>query len=107
LYTRHSSLDLYIQTNHADLIGLSLDGANCEGINLFGARLVKTSFSRCNLRDAEISYADVSGANFRQANLCGVYRSNVRSVRFHEARMDSDSDVPGRRIVGPETVRVA
>ena len=39
--------------------------------------------------------------------LVGLYRSNVRSVRFDQALMDSDSDVPGRRIVGPETVRVA
>jgi hypothetical protein len=29
---------------HADLSGLSLDGANCESINVFGACLVRTSF---------------------------------------------------------------
>jgi hypothetical protein len=32
------------QWMHADLSNISLAGANCEGINLFGARLVHTAF---------------------------------------------------------------
>ena len=59
------------QWAHADLSGLSLDGANCEGINLFGAHLVRTSFSRCDLRNAELSFSDATSANFRRANLEG------------------------------------
>jgi hypothetical protein len=30
--------------SHVDLSDRSLDGANCEGMNLFGARLMKTDF---------------------------------------------------------------
>jgi hypothetical protein len=52
------------QWPHADLSGVSLDGAICEGINLFGARLVRTSFSRVNLRNAELSFSDATSANF-------------------------------------------
>jgi hypothetical protein len=52
------------QWQPAELSGLSLQGANCEGINLLGARLVRTSFYGANLKSAEISFADTSGADF-------------------------------------------
>ena len=72
---------------HADLSGMSLDGANCEGINLFGARLVRTSFSRCNLRNAELSFSDATGGNFRGVNLDGylMYRSETKVGHFDGA----------------------
>lgn len=57
---------------HADLSGLYLDGANCEGINLFGARLIKTSFPRCNLRAAEISFANAYGTSCANLFLSSV-----------------------------------
>ena len=57
---------------HADLSGMSLDGANCEGINLFGARLVRSSFSRWNLRNAVLSFSDATGGNFRGRTLTGT-----------------------------------
>jgi hypothetical protein len=89
------------QWPHADLSGQCLDGANCEGINLFGARLARTSFSRCNLRDAEISYADVSGADFRNANLdgCLMWRSEITSACFDGSVLSASSDIPGRKTV--------
>jgi len=89
------------QWAHADLSGMSLDGSNCEAINLFGARLVKTSFSRCNLRNAEISFSNATGADFWRANLdgCKMYRSETRLAHFREARISADSDIPGRKIV--------
>ena len=78
---------------HADLSGMSLDGANCEGINLLGARLVNTSFSRCNLRNAELSFSDATGANFRGANIdgCLMYRSETTLVRFDGAKLTEGS----------------
>lgn len=75
------------QWAHADLSGLSLDGANCSGINLFGARLVKSSFCRCSLVGAELSFSNATGAEFSQAKLdnCSIYRSETRLARFHGA----------------------
>jgi uncharacterized protein YjbI with pentapeptide repeats len=80
---------------------MSLDGANCEGINLLGARLVNTSFSRCNLRNAELSFSDATGANFRSANLdgCLMYRSERRSASFDAAVISETSDIPGIKVV--------
>jgi uncharacterized protein YjbI with pentapeptide repeats len=87
------------QWQHANLSGLCLDGAHCEGINLFGARLVRTSFCRANLRNAELSFSDATGANFRDANLdaCLMYRSETRLAHFDHAVLSEQSDIPGMR----------
>jgi uncharacterized protein YjbI with pentapeptide repeats len=84
------------QWPHADLSGLSLDGANCEGIDLFGARLVSTSFCRVNLQNAELSFSDATQANFRDANLegCLMYRSEITLARFDRAVLSERSDIP-------------
>jgi len=89
------------QWAHADLSGVCLAGANCEGINLFGARLMKASFSGCNLRNAELSFSDATRANFRSANLdgCLMYRSETTLARFDSAVLSSATDVPGMRVV--------
>jgi len=89
------------QWSHANLSGLSLDGANCERINLFGARLVRASFVRANLRTAEISFSDATGANFCDANLegCLMYRSEITLARFDGAVVSESSDIPGMRLV--------
>jgi len=89
------------QWPHADLNGMSLDGADCEGINLFGARLVKTSFCRCSLRNAELSFSDATGANFRDADLdgCFMYRSQTIQAQFDRARLSFYSDIPDVRII--------
>lgn len=73
------------QWAHADLSGLSLDGANCEGIHLFGARPVRSSFSRCNLLNAKLFFSNATEANFRNANLdgCLMYRSETSFACFH------------------------
>lgn len=92
--------------SHADLSDLSLDGANCKGINLFGARLVKTSFCRANLRGAEISFADATGADFRQAILTDVamYRTEISLAHFGGSLLSEHSDIPGRKVLA--TMRV-
>ena len=89
------------QWAHADLSGMSVDGANCEGINLFGARLIKTNFARCNLRNAELSFSKATGASFRNANLdgCLMYRSETSLASFGGAVLTVDSDIPGVRVV--------
>lgn len=89
------------QWPHADLSGLPLDGADCEGINLFGARLVKTSFSRCNLKDAELSFSDATSANFQGARLdgCSMYRSEITLAHFDGAVLSERSDIPGLKRV--------
>jgi uncharacterized protein YjbI with pentapeptide repeats len=89
------------QWPHADLSGLSLDGANCELINLFGSRLVRASFCRANLQKAELSFSDATGANFGDANLegCMMYRSETKLARLDGAVLNENSDIPGRRLV--------
>jgi uncharacterized protein YjbI with pentapeptide repeats len=86
---------------HANLSGISLDRANCESINLFGAQLVKTSFVRCNLHNAELSFSDTTAADFRDANLdgCLMYRSETTQARFDGAELSSYSDIPGIRVM--------
>jgi uncharacterized protein YjbI with pentapeptide repeats len=88
--------------SHADLSGLLLDGANCEGINLFGACLVKTAFCRTNLRGAEISFADATGADFRQADLTDalMYQTETILAKFDQALVSKHSDIPDRKFTG-------
>ena len=83
------------QWQHANLSGLSLAGANCEVIQLFGARLVKSSFTRCNLRNAELSFSDATSANFRDANLdrCLLYHAETRHASFYGAVITPSSDI--------------
>jgi uncharacterized protein YjbI with pentapeptide repeats len=81
---------------------VGLNGANCEGINLFGARLVKTSFCRTNLRGAEISFANTTGADFRNADLADalMYQTETQLAKFDQAIFSKDSDIPGRKVLG-------
>jgi pentapeptide repeat protein len=97
------------QWMHAELSGLSLAGADCEGINHFGARLVKACFCRANLRSSEISFADVSGADFRNADLTDatMYRTEVWRARFDDALLSEKSDIPGLKICTSREVKVA
>jgi uncharacterized protein YjbI with pentapeptide repeats len=76
---------------------MSLDGANCEGINLFGARLIHTSFCRSNLRNAEPSFSDATSASFQNAKLegCMMYRSETSLAHFDGAVLSESSDIPG------------
>jgi pentapeptide repeat protein len=86
---------------HADLSRLSLDGDNCEGINLFGARFIRTSFCRANLRNAELSFSDATSANFQKAKLegCMMYRSETTLTAFDGALPSEYTDIPGQKIV--------
>lgn len=89
------------QWSHAELSGLCLDGANCESINLFGARLIHTSFCRANLRGAELSFSDATGADFRNAKLdgCLLYRSETYMACFDGAAISPTSDIPNMKVV--------
>jgi uncharacterized protein YjbI with pentapeptide repeats len=89
------------QWAHADLSGMSLDGANCEGINLLGARLVRTSFCRADLRNANLAYALIDGADFRRAHLDGVdlLHTNIRLTQLDDAIITPASTIPGIRLV--------
>jgi uncharacterized protein YjbI with pentapeptide repeats len=88
---------------HADLSDLSLQGANLEGICLFGARLRYTSFQKCNLRNADLAYAlTVAGANFRGADLSGCdlrYAVDIERAHFDEVTLSRESCVPGMIVV--------
>ena len=86
---------------HADLSGMSLGGANCERINLVGARLVTTSFSRGNLCNAELLFSDATGADFRSADLdgCLMCRSETMDACFDRSVLSEQNDIPGVRVV--------
>jgi uncharacterized protein YjbI with pentapeptide repeats len=92
------------QWPHVDLSKQSLAGANCEGINLFGARLERTDFSHAILKNAELSFSYAAGANFRNADLrgCALYMSQIgwprdrqhAAAEFDGALLNESSDVP-------------
>jgi uncharacterized protein YjbI with pentapeptide repeats len=48
-----------------------------------------SSSRRCNLRNAELSFSDATGANFRNANLdgCMLYRSEIALACFDDAEL--------------------
>jgi uncharacterized protein YjbI with pentapeptide repeats len=99
-----------------NLIGINLSGADAynlslEGINLTRARLVRTSFTFCNLkkslfvnadlRFADMSAADMSGADLRGANLRGSICHNtiLRKAILIEAYF-YDADLSGADLRG-------
>jgi uncharacterized protein YjbI with pentapeptide repeats len=88
--------------------GLSLYGAQCDGINLFGARLYQTDFQKASLRAADLSFSYAAGANFRGSDMrgCSLYRAEISVLRSRhasadltEALIDESSDIPGRKLV--------
>ena len=94
--------------NHADLSGLSLDGAQCDGINLLGARLFRTDFQKASLRGADLAFSYAAGANFRGADLrqCSLYRAEIglgrrhSSADFTDALVNEATDIPERKVFG-------
>jgi uncharacterized protein YjbI with pentapeptide repeats len=89
------------QWPHAELSGMSLDDGKLEGAHLLGARLVRTSFSRCSLHNSELSFSDATRANFRDANMdgCLMWRSEITSACFDGSVLSASSDIPGRKTV--------
>ena len=53
---------------HVNALGalseMSLFGAQCDGINLLGARLFRTDFQKASLRGAELAFSYAAGASF-------------------------------------------
>ena len=94
--------------NHADLSGLSLWGARCDGIQLLGARLFRTDFQKASLRGAELAFSYAAGASFRGADLreCSLYRAEIglsrrhSSADFTDALVDEATDIPERKVFG-------
>ena len=80
---------------------MCLDGANCEGIHLLGARLTGTSFCKTNIRNANLAYSMVDGAFFRQAELDGadLLHTNVKLQQLDGAIITPASTIPGIRVV--------
>jgi hypothetical protein len=54
---------------HADLVGQSLFGANCENTVFAGALLDRADFSHACLRGADMYLCSASGTRFRQADM--------------------------------------
>jgi uncharacterized protein YjbI with pentapeptide repeats len=96
------------QWPHADLSGFSLWGAQCDGINLFGARLHRTDFQKASLRGAELAFSYAAGASFRGADLreCSLYRAEIglgrrhSSADFTDALVNEYTDIPERKVFG-------
>ena len=94
--------------NHADLSGLSLWGARCDGIQLLGARLFRTDFQKASLRGAELAFSYAAGANFRGADLreCSLYRAEIglgrrhSSADFTDTLVNEATDIPERKVFG-------
>jgi uncharacterized protein YjbI with pentapeptide repeats len=97
------------QWAHAELSDLSLYGAQCDGINLLGARLHRTDFQKASLRGAELAFSYAAGANFRGSDMrgCSLYRAEIGQRRsrhvsadFTDALLDESTDIPGRKVLG-------
>jgi uncharacterized protein YjbI with pentapeptide repeats len=94
--------------SHADLSGFSLYGAQCDGINLFGARLYRTDFQKASLRGAELAFSYAAGANFRGADLreCSLYRAEIglsrrhSSADFTDALVNEATGIPEHKVFG-------
>ena len=94
--------------NHADLSGLSLWGARCDGIQLLGARLFRTDLQKASLRGAELAFSYAAGASFRGADLreCSLYRAEIglgrrhSSADFTDALVNEATDIPERKVFG-------
>jgi uncharacterized protein YjbI with pentapeptide repeats len=94
--------------SHADLSYQSLYGAQCDGINLFGARLYRTDFQKASLRGAELAFSYAAGAGFRGADLreCSLYRAEIglsrrhSSADFTDALVNEATDIPEHKVFG-------
>lgn len=86
--------DLWIQDlrgrqwQHADLSGLSLFGAQCDGINLVGARLFRTDFQKASLCGAELAFSYADGASLRRCD------------DFTDALVNESTDIPEIKVFG-------
>ena len=96
------------QWMHADLSEMSLFGAQCDGINLLGARLFRTDFQKASLRGAELAFSYAAGASFRGSDMrgCSLYRAEIglgrrhASADFTDALVDEATDIPERKVFG-------
>ena len=93
---------------HAALSNVSLWRAQCDGINLFAARLYRTDFQKASLRGAELAFSYAAGASFRGADLreCSLYRAETglsrrhSSTDFTDALVNEVTDKPERKVYG-------
>jgi uncharacterized protein YjbI with pentapeptide repeats len=96
------------QWPHADLSNVSLWGGQCDGINLFGARLFRTDFQKASLRGADLAFSYAAGASFRGSDMrgCSLYRAEIglgrrhSSADFTEALVNEATDIPEHKVFG-------
>ena len=95
--------------SHANLSGLSLYGAQCNGINLFRRTVAQGRLPKASLRGAELAFSYADGANFRGSDMrgCSLYRAAIGLLRsrhvsadFTDALVDKASDMPEFKVFG-------
>lgn len=91
---QHGSIPICFRRCHLD--GWNLSGADFSGADLEMANLIRANMTRCNFQNANLfhvswSFADVTEADFRGANLVGIrhYLSvkGLASARFEGAKV--------------------
>lgn len=100
--------DRHVTTEQRLAAAICLDGANCRGIHLEGARLQNVSAKRVRfqgafLQEAVLRWGDLTGAHFREADLSGTDLSkthledaSLRLARVYRLNLE-------RAILGADT----
>jgi uncharacterized protein YjbI with pentapeptide repeats len=111
-----------VDLSKRDLTAVNLNGANLSNANLFKANLTNASLARANLADATMSYTNLSNADLVRATLfgtilananmkgadlagaridrCSFYQADLRSVRFFDLAVVTDSDFERANLSG-------
>lgn len=78
-----------LYTSTADTIAAAVIEALQNGVNLWGANLLKADFQNADLRLADFRGAILRGANFQGADLRGAnfYGTNLRHTVFKDANL--------------------
>jgi uncharacterized protein YjbI with pentapeptide repeats len=95
------------ELSDANLSGINLDGADFEkhswfpDANFSGASLRGTSFRECNLKCADFSNSDLTGANFELAAIESIKATGavvvdvkVRGATFYGCELAEGDDLP-------------
>lgn len=84
IYLLKNNLSLWNKWREQNFFEADLREANLSGINLSGADLRRAKLSEANLSGADLSFANLRAANLKDANLQGA---NLRKAKLIEANL--------------------
>jgi uncharacterized protein YjbI with pentapeptide repeats len=87
----------YAKLMNASLAGANFTDALMSSANLSNADLIRTKFLGTVLERANMKGADLSGARIHR---CNLYKADLRSVRFFDLAVVTDSEFMGANLSG-------